>query len=219
MVPFITFVSGVAVGVGACKLYEFLKGNGCVPFKENEIHKDFRNRIAVPQSTTKNYDVSESIDISPLIPIMEEYGVDITATNGLYNLCNKIKSSTYKKLLDDIVEYTHNGDELITFIKNVKIETFEFPHKSSSLVKHTIPISTIDNLLSSSSISKNIDSPIKKIETLINVAYASGIDRLKKNYGVEFGKLISAYENNEDMESYYRDLIKEIEVSRSFLKS
>lgn len=57
----------------------------------------------------------------------------------------------------------------------------------------------------------------KKIETLINIAYASAIERLKKNFGGEISKIIKAHGEHKELSSYYNDLINEVQISREFL--
>lgn len=217
MVPFFIFVAGVAVGIGACKLYDVLKN-----YPDNRgttysgTFQPQPNRY-VTQSTESHTADSSSLDISPLENIMRKYGVDISIPNCLYILCNQIKSSTYKSLLDEIIENTKTGEDLISFINNVHIETFAYPNSTSSLGSFFIPITTIDQLLKTSGIVSDFSDPKMKVEMLINSAFASGVDRLKKNFGVEFGKLIKAYEEGRELKSYYNDIIKEIKISRDFL--
>ena len=217
MVPFIIFVAGVAVGIGACKLYDVLKNN---PDNSGTGHVDLPHANtygSIIQPTERRTDNTPNLDITPLEPIMKKYNVDITAPNCLYILCNQIKSSTYKSLLDDIIENTKTGSDLISFINNVHIETFIYPNNSSSLGSFFIPITTIDQLLKTSGIVSDFSNPKMNVEMLINSAFASGVDRLKKNFGIEFGKLIKAYEEGRELKSYYNDIIKEIKISREFL--
>lgn len=215
MVPFVIFVAGVAVGIGACKLYDVLKsdsetnGTGGVDCGESTPHK------SVSQSTESCK--AAKLDISSLESIMREHGVDISSANCLYILCNQIKSNTYKRLLDDIIGKTKTGEDLISFINNVHIETFTFPDAASPKGHFFIPITTIDQLLTASAIATDSTDPKAKVEMLINTAYASAINRLKKNFGIEFSKLINAYEEGHDVQSYYNDIIKEIKISRDFL--
>lgn len=217
MVPFIIFVAGVAVGIGAYKLYDVLKenpqntGNSQTEFSQQ---KQYREK---PQFTDGRNVNIDSFDISPLNSIMSKYGVDTSSPNCLYLLCNQIKSSTYKHLLDDILGSTKTGEELISFINSVHIETFTFPKATSSKGSHSIPISTIDQLFAESKIGLDVYEPQLKVEMLINSAYASAIDRLKNNFGTEFGKLIKAYEEGRELQPYYNDLIKEIKISSDFM--
>lgn len=217
MVPFIIFVAGVAVGIGAYKLYDVLKespqntGKSLTEFSQPKPYK------AKPQFTDSRNVNIDNFDISPLNPIMSKYGVDITSPNCLYILCNQIKSSTYKRLLDGILESTKTGEELISFINSVHIETFTFPKATSSIGSHYIPVSAIDQLFAESKIRLDVYEPQFKIEMLINSAYASAIDRLKNNFGTEFSKLIKAYEEGRELQPYYNDIIKEIKISRDFM--
>lgn len=219
MVPFFVFVSGVAVGIGACKLYDVLKkssDNLGPEHVDSSQSLPFRHITQTAQMST----VGEAkLEISALDPIMKQYGVDITAPNCLYILCNQIKSSAYKRLLNDIIKKTNNGNELISFINNIHIETFTYPNTISSKASIYIPITTIDQLLAASTIVSGSSDPKLKVETLINSAYASAIDRLKKCFGVEFGKLIKAYEEGRELQSYYNDIINEIKISKDFLAS
>ena len=216
MVPFFTFVAGVAVGVVVCKLYDILKNDtdthDAIHIEQTQSRTD---KHVAPLPVEKNSAATSKLDISPLEPIMEQYGVDITAANCLYILCNKIKSGTYKRLLDDIIEKTRTGEDLISFIKNVHIETFSFPDSPTG--RFFVPISTINQLLSASAISSDKSNPRANVEILINTAYASAIIRLKNNFGFEFSKLIKAYEEGRELQSYYNDIIKELKISRDFL--
>ena len=217
MVPFFTFVAGVAIGVVVCKLYDILKND--TDTRDTAIHieptQSRTDKHVAPLPVERNSADASKLDISPLEPIMEQYGVDITAANCLYILCNKIKSSTYKRLLDDIIEKTGTGEDLISFIKNVHIETFSFPDSPTG--RFFVPISTINQLLSASAISSDKSNPRANVEILINAAYASAIIRLKNNFGFEFSKLIKAYEEGGELQSYYNDIIKELKISRDFL--
>lgn len=217
MVPFFIFVAGVAVGIGACKLYDVLKNNPDYRGTTYSGTPQPQPNISVTQHTVRHASNTSSLDISPLGNIMRKYGVDISTPNCLYILCNQIKSSTYKNLLDDIIQNTKTGTDLISFINNVHIETFTYPNDTTSLGCYFIPITTIDQLLTDSAIVSDISNPKMKVEMLINSALASGVDRLKKNFGVEFGKLIKAYEEGRELQSYYNDIIKEIKISRDFL--
>lgn len=226
MVPIFVFVAGVTVGVGACKLYDFLKNklNNAGNVREFPQSGSNKNRPVVQsvlpvQSTESRSAGITDVDISPLEPIMRNYGVDISAPNCLYILCNLIKSNTYKKLLDDIIGNTRTGEELISYINKVDIETFTYPNSSAVAGKYFVPVSTIDQLLSSSKLVCDTSDPKKKVEILINSAYASAINRLKNNFGIEFGKLIKAYEEGRELQSYYNDLINEIKVSRDFMST
>lgn len=212
MVPFIVFVSGVAVGVCACKLWDFLKENSM----NIDISK-YQQEKSVTQPIKVSTGGSSKLDISLLFPIMERYDVDIYAPNCLYILCNKIKSITYKKLLDDIVETTKTGEELIEFINKLHIETFTCPVNFSTNEHIYVSITTIDQLLSSFDVKTDISEPTKKVEMLINSAYMSAINRLKKNFGFELNRLLKAYENKEELVPYYNDIINEIKVSRDFI--
>ena len=169
------------------------------------------------KSTERCTNNTSNLDITPLVSIMRKYNVDITAPNCLYILCNQIKSNTYKSLLDDIIGNTNTGEDLISFINNVNIESFTYPNTASSKGCYFIPITTIDQLLTASAIVSDNSEPKAKVETLINSAYASAADRLKKNFGIEFGKLIKAYEEGRELQSYYNDIIKEIKISRDFM--
>lgn len=217
MVPFIIFVAGVAVGIGACKLYDVLKNN---PDNSGTGHVDLPHANtygSIIQPTERRTDNTPNLDITPLEPIMRKYNVDITAPNCLYILCNQIKSSTYKSLLDDIIGKTNTGEELISFINNVNIESFSYPNTAFTKGSYFVPVKTIDQLLATSEIVANSSNPRAKVETLINSAYASAVERLKKNFGIEFSKLIKAYEEGRDLQSYYNDIIKEIKISRDFM--
>lgn len=217
MVPFIIFVAGVAIGIGACKLYDVLKNDSnSIGTRQMELPQ-FKPHKSTPQSTERRNVNTSNFDISPLESIMRQYGVDITSPNCLYILCNQIKSSTYKNLLDNIIGSTKTGKDLISFINNVQIETFSFPNAPSSIGRYFVPVTTIDQLINASSIVLGTSDPKVKVETLINSAYASAIDRLKKNFGIEFSKLIKAYEEGRDLQSYYNDIIKEINISRDFM--
>ena len=216
MVPILAFVAGVAVGVAVYKLYDILKNDtdthDAIHIEQTQPRTD---KHVAPLPVEKNSADTSKLDISPLEPIMEQYGVDITAANCLYILCNKIKSSTYKRLLYDIIEKTRTGEDLISFIKNVHIETFSFPDSPTG--RFFVPISTINQLLSASAISSDKSNPRANVEILINAAYASAIIRLKNNFGFEFSKLIKAYEEGRELRSYYNDIIKELKISRDFL--
>ena len=217
MVPVIIFVAGVAVGIGAYKLYDILKNDSDT---REAIHVEpTQSRVDkyVAQPREKNNADASKLDISSLEPIMRQYGVDITASSCLYILCNKIKSSTYKKLLDDIIEKTKTGEELISFVNSVHIEIFTFPDEPSSQGSLYIPISVIDQLSTSAAVVPNSTDPRMRVQMLINEAYASAINRLKKNFGIEFSKLIKAYEEGRELQCYYDDIIKEIKISRDFL--
>lgn len=215
MVPIITFIAGVAVGIAAKKLYDILK-TGSEPCDTKHVDPIQSNAA---EHTPKNIDNSNAdvsnLDITSLEPIMSQYGVDITASNCLYILYNEIKSRTYKKLLDDIMEKTKTGEELISFINSVHIETFSFPDSPTG--RFFVPVPVINQLLSASAISSDKSDPKANVEILINAAYASAINRLKNNFGFEFSKLIKAYEKGGELQSYYNDIIKEIKLSRDFL--
>ena len=217
MVPFFTFVAGAVVGIAVCKLYDILKKDSDT--RDAAIHIEpthsRTDKHVAPLPVEKNSADASKLDISSLEPIMKQYGVDITVANCLYILCNKIKSSTYKKLLDDIIGKTETGEELIAFVNSVHIETFSFPDSPTG--RFFVPVSTINQLLSASAISSDKSNPKANVEMLINAAYAAAINRLKSNFGVEFSKLIKAYEEGRDLQSYYNDIIKEIKVSREFL--
>ena len=219
MVPIIIFVAGVAVGIGSCKLYDMLKNDS-----NNRRTKSIEpllpksNVSDAPKSKPCNSHASD-LDISSLESIMRQFGVDITASNCLYLLCNRIKSLTYKKLLDDIVEKTQTGEELISYINSVHVETFAFPAGTSLNGCFFIPITAIEQLLTTSGIASESADPKTKVELLINAAYTSAISRLKTNFGVEFSKLINAYEEGRGLQPFYDDIIKEVSVSRDFLKT
>lgn len=222
MVPVIAFTAGVAVGVGACKLYSFLKNNLNSAGNVRALPQAGPNSnrpVAQPVRPAENRSAGTSVDISPLEPIMRKYGVDISAPNCLYILCNLIKSRTYKKLLDDIIDNTKTGEELISYIDKLNIETFAYQDSPTAAGKYFVPVSTVDQLLSSSKLVCDTSDPKKKVEILINSAYASAVNRLKNNFGIEFGKLIKAYEEGRDLQSYYNDLINEIKVSRDFMST
>lgn len=219
MIPVIIFVAGVAVGVGACKLYDVLRHYSDPAGAEKTEPQRTIQSSSVAQPIEHHYDTTTKLDISSLESIMKQYGVDISAPNCLYMLCNKIKSNSYKRLLDNIIENTSSGKDLISFIKKINIDVFIFPKAVSSQGCFFIPISTIDQLLTASAIATNCIEPRKKVELLINAAYASAIERFKKNFGNEFGKLIKAEEDGCDVQSYYNDIIKEIKVSRDFLSA
>lgn len=220
MVPIIIFVAGVAVGIGSCKLYDMLKndstnrGARCIEpqYPKSDVSD-------VQQSKPCDSQHASDLDISSLESIMRQYGVDITASNCLYLLCSRIKSLTYKKLLDDIVENTQTGEDLISYINSVHVETFAFPTDTSLNGRFFIPIKIIEQLLSTSGIASESTDPKTKVELLINAAYTSAISRLKTNFGVEFSKLIKAYEEGRDLQPFYNDVIKEVGVSRDFLKA
>lgn len=217
MVPFVIFVAGVAVGIGACKLYDVLKSDSetrGAGYIEKQQPKPYGSAT---QPTDSCNTTASKLDISALESIMRQHGVDISSANCLYILCNQIKSNTYKRLLDDIIGKTKTGEDLISFINNVHIETFTFPDAASPKGCFFIPITTIDQLLTASAIATDSTDPKAKVEMLINAAYASAINRLKKNFGIEFSKLINAYEEGHDVQSYYNDIIKEIKISRDFL--
>lgn len=219
MIPYIIFAAGVAVGIGACKLYDMLKDNLEARRARYIEPQQPRPHESVLQPTKSCNTPATQLDITSLEPIMRKYGVDISAPNCLYILCKQIKSNTYKSLLNDIIEKTKSGEELISLINNVHIEIFTFPDATSPKGCFFVPTTTIDQLLTASAIvSDNTDSKTK-VEILINAAYASAINRLKKNFGYEFGKLIKAYEEGREVQSYYNDLIKEIKISRDFLIS
>lgn len=217
MVPFIIFVAGVAVGIGACKLYDVLKNSPDSAETRHFNSPHINTYGSIMQPTGRRTNNTSNLDITPLVPIMRRYSVDITAPNCLYILCNQIKSSTYKSLLDDIIENTKTGEDLISYINNVNIESFTYPNTESSKDSYFIPVTTIDQLLTASAIVADFSDPKTKVETLINSAYTSAIDRLKKNFGIEFGKLIKAYEEGRELQSYYNDIIKEIKISRDFM--
>lgn len=217
MIPFIIFVAGVAVGIGTCKLYDALKNNSETHgTRYTEPHQP-KPCGTVAQSPDRYNTATSKLDISSLESIMRQYGVDISSANCLYMLCNKIRSNTYKKLLDDIIGKTRTGEDLISFINNVHIETFSFPDEISSKSSFFIPFAAIDQLLTASEIVSDSTDYKVKVEMLINAAYASAIKRLKENFGIEFSKLISAYEEGRDIQSYYNDIIKEIKISYDFL--
>lgn len=219
MVPIIIFVAGVAVGIGSCKLYDMLKndsnnrGARCI---ESQYPKSYVSDVQQSKSCDSH---ASDLDISSLESIMRRYGVDITASNCLYLLCSRIKSLTYKKLLDDIVENTQTGEDLISYINSVHVETFAFPTGTSLNGRFFMPIATIEQLLSTSGIVSESTDPKTKVELLINAAYTSAISRLKTNFGVELSKLIKAYEEGRDLQPFYNDIIKEVGVSRDFLKA
>lgn len=219
MIPIIIFVAGVAVGIGSCKLYDMLKndsnnrGARCI---EPQYPKSYVSDVQQSKSCDSH---ASDLDISSLESIMRQYGVDITASNCLYLLCSRIKSLTYKKLLDDIVEKTQTGEDLISYINGVHVETFAFPTGTSLNGRFFMPIATIEQLLSTSGIASGSTDPRTKVELLINAAYASSISRLKTNFGVEFSKLIKAHEEGRELQPFYNDIIKEVGVSRDFLKA
>lgn len=217
MVPFVIFAAGVAVGIGAYKLYDVLKSNTETRgVRDTETQQQKTYESGAQPSDSCNATASK-LDISSLEPIMRQYDVDISSINCLYILCNKIKSNTYKKLLDDIIGKTKTGEDLISFINNVHIETFAFPDTASPKGRFFIPITVIDQLLTASAITTDSTDSKAKVEMLINAAYASAINRLKANFGLEFSKLINAYEEGRDIQSYYNDIIKEIKISHNFL--
>lgn len=217
MIPFFIFVAGITVGIGTCKLYDVLKNNPNSPGTGHmdSPHVNTYGSTKKPMERCTNN--TSNLDITPLVSIMRKYNVDITAPNCLYILCNQIKSNTYKSLLDDIIGNTNTGEDLISFINNVNIESFTYPNTASSKGCYFIPITTIDQLLTASEIISDNSEPKTKVETLINSAYASAADRLKKNFGIEFDKLIKAYEEGRELQSYYNDIIKEIKISRDFM--
>lgn len=219
MVPFVIFVAGVAVGIGACKLYDMLKSDSetrGAGYIEKPQPKPYESTA---HTTNSRNTTASKLDISALEPIMRQNGVDISSANCLYILCNQIKSKTYKRILEDIVGKTKTGEDLISFINNVQIETFTFPDAASPKGCFFIPFSTIDQLLTASAITTDSTDPKAKVEMLINAAYASAVNRLKNNFGVEFNKLIKAHEEGREVNSYYNDLINEIKISRDFLSA
>ena len=220
MVPFIIFVAGVAVGIGSYKLYDSLKKYPEDMEKNQKEPPQPKSNWIKHQSSDDSSNVNNAdFDISPLNHIMSKYGVDITSPNCLYILCNQIKSRTYQCILNDILEHTTTGKDLISFINNIHIETFSFPKATSSIGSVFIPLSTIDILFTESKIAAEVSDPKYKVEMLINMAYASAIDRLKNNFGTEFSKLIRAYEEGRDLQSYYNDIIREIKISRDFISA
>ncbi|MCM1140909.1 MAG: hypothetical protein NC453_20250 [Muribaculum sp.] len=219
MVPVLTFVGGVIVGYGLCKLSDV--------FKDKLSSRDFRS-YATPNfnhyNATLNAQNSESVnldlvDISSLAPLMSQYGVDPASGNGVYVLCNKIKTETFKKLLEDVIKKTSNGEELISFLDNVNIPTFSFPKFSSNMGTYTVHKDSIEQLIKDTGINSDCKDVYEKIELLINLSYASAIDRFKKNFGSEITALFKARDNHADLSPYYKDLIMEVQVSRDFLNS
>lgn len=219
MVQVLIFVSGAIVGFGLCKLTEVFKDKQ--DSRETIMPTTFspsgiNGNTAIPINRPE---ISDLVDISPLASMMSRYGVDPSSGNSVYLLYNKIKTYTFKKLLDDIVEKTSNGEEFISFLDKANIDTFVFPKASDNTGKYYVSIASIDNLINELGIKDCQLDAYGKIETLINIAYASAIERIKKNFGGEISKLIKAHESQADLTSYYNDLIKEVQVSREFLRS
>lgn len=215
MVPIIVFVAGVAVGISICKFYDFIKANQTAQ-SNNSHDTPIRPMPGTPSFTGQENIETSTLNISSLEPIMRKYNVNIQASNCLYLLCNKIKNVTYKNLLEAILA-TRSGEELIKYINNVNIETFSFPNTSAPKGRYNIPLPVIDQLLASDSISTGTTDYRKKVETLINAAYAYAVIRVKDNFSFEWRKLIEAHENGNNLEPYYNDLIKEIKLSRDLL--
>lgn len=208
---------GYIAGLLSHKLYDVLKNSqGNCEAKYAEPPKAIPREPTARPAESRNTS-ADNFDISSMESIMRKYGVDITVPNCLYILCSKIKSSTYKQLLDYIVENTNTGEDLISYINNAHIETFKFPDAPTLQGKFFIPVATIDQLLTASSIAPDDTDAKTKVELLVNAAYASAINRLKNNFGFEFGKLIKAYEEGRELQPYYNDLIQEIKISRDFL--
>ncbi len=219
MVQVLIFVGGAIVGFGLCKLSEVFKD-------KQELHESIKpttlshsrpNENSTPPINRSG--MSDFIDISSLESMMSRYGVDPSSGNSIYLLCSKIKSHTFKKLLDDIVEKTSNGEEFISFLDKANIDTFVFPKMSDNSGKYCVSKDSIDQLINEAGIKECPLDAYAKIEALINIAYASAIERLKKNFGAEISRLIKAHEDQSDLKSYYNDLIKEVQVSREFLNN
>lgn len=219
MVQVLIFIGGAIVGYGICKLSDVFKDKqNSHPTTSQPIVSTYRhNDNGATQA--QNCTSPDVIDISSLAPMMDRYGIDPSSDNSIYLLCSKIKTDTFKKLLDDIVKNTSNGDELLSYLDNVNIDRFTFPKDLKLSGKYFISKNSIDQLIVEYGIKNcNLDE-YGKIETAINMAYASAIERLKKNFGGEISRLIKAHESHSDLTSYYNDLINEVQVSRDFLNN
>lgn len=219
MVPILTFVGGVIVGYGLCKLSDVFKDKQSSRESIPQTTPNFNRCNATPTTQNKESVNLDLVDISSLAPLMSQYGVDPASGNGIYVLCNKIKTDTFKKLLEDIVNNTSNGEELISFLDNVSIPTFNFPQSPSHMGTYTVSKDSIEQLIKDTGINCEGKDVYGKIELLINLSYASAIERFKKNFGSEITALFKAYENHTDMSPYYKDLITEVQVSRDFMNS
>ncbi len=219
MVQILIFVGGAIVGLGLCKLSEFFKDkqDSHESITQTTLsHSRFNENSTGPIHSSE---ISDLVDISSLASMMSRYGIDPSSGNSIYLLCSKIKSHTFKNLLDDIVEKTSNGEEFISFLDKANIDTFVFPNASDNTGKYFVSKDSIDQLINESGIKNCQLDAYGKIETLINIAYASAIERLKKNFGGEISKLIKAHEDQTDLTSYYNDLIEEVQISREFLNT
>lgn len=220
MVQVLIFVGGVLVGYGFCKLSDVFKGKqNSNEFTTQTFQSHRRSLNENATSQNQNSMRFDLVDISSLAPMMSLYGIEPSAGNCIYLLCSKIKSNTFKKLLDDIVENTSNGEEFIAFLDKANIDSFIYPNVSDNTGRFYVTKSSIDQLINESGIRNCQLDAYGKIETLINMAYASAIERLKKNFGSEISRILKAAEEQKDLTSYYNDLIKEVQVSREFLNS
>ncbi len=219
MVQVLIFVGGAIVGFGLCKLSEIFKDkqDSHESIKPTTLSQSRFNEN--PTTPINRSEISDLVDISSLASMMSRYGIDPSSGNSVYLLCSKIKSYTFKKLLDDIVEKTSNGEEFISFLDEANIDTFVFPKASDNAGKYYVSKDSIDQMINESGIKDCQLDAYGKIETLINIAYASAIERLKKNFGGEISRLLKAHEDQTDLTSYYNDLIKEVQVSREFLNT
>lgn len=220
MVQVLIFVGGALVGYGLCKLSDVFKDKQNSQESASQTLQS-HSRSFNEKSTIQNRESmrSDLVDISSLAPMMKLYGIDPSAGNSIYLLCNKIKSNTFKKQLDDIVEKTSNGEEFISFLDKTNIDSFAYPNVPDTAGMFHVTKSSIDQLINESGIKNCQLDAYGKIETLINIAYASAIERLKKNFGSEISRILKAAEEQTDLTPYYNDLIKEIQVSREFLNS
>lgn len=219
MVPVLTFVGGVIVGYGLCKLSDVFKDKQSSRNSMPQATPNFNRSDSTITAGNKESANLELVDISSLAPLMSQYGVDPASGNGIYVLCNKIKTETFKKLLEDVVNKTANGEELISFLDNVNIPTFIFSKSSSNMGTYTVTKDSVEQMIKDTGINTDGKDVYGKIELLINLSYASAIERFRKNFGSEISALFKAHENHADLAPYYKDLITEVQVSRDFMNS
>lgn len=231
MIKLAILIGGAFVGFTVSRLYDFLSKNGGSKYIANnfDLKKSSFGETNNKSNGEANQDPNSyyhstqeennTFDLSPLAHIMKRYGIDISNNDSLYLLINKIRKSEYRSLLLKIQNETSNSEQLVSLLKNLCSEEFVIPKSGFENIGLFVKLSRIDQLLQQNGLSSCLKrEPAEKVELLINMSYSKAIESLKNEFGDLFGKLIEAYENNEDSSSYYNQIIEDIKLYSGFIK-
>ncbi len=210
----ITLVVGFVAG---CTVSEIIKSKTykSIIRYNNPTNKRPSEEIHDVESVRNSH--GKEFSLQSLQNIFGFYGVSILNAGSFGILLRKIRSSSYKDILKLFLDEASTPDLLVEMLKTRLIPSKDFSFIESSGSPY-IQTEEIEAYIKEEDIpNPEFNCNKDKIEFLLSLYYAKGLNDFKNTLGTYISDIINAKENGNDITVLYSDIMSLVKSRYSFL--